>query len=443
MFNGFPIKTTITAMEDSQEYIFKIGSYTKPSTSFVFTNITISSGIYTYSDEYQNYVCESIYKILQSALIFKNCSFGKLDVLNFEYIDGSAFAIDTSWEMYFGIMNFENINAHGKACMIFDKTSTEIANANISDSLFDYIRFERFTGNCISFEKGNLGIGLKFGSINVEPSRLLASDITYESVTNAINLERYLAIFDIKGTCDFTVDDIQENNVLFRYYEKDGKNYSFGNIINYSYENQNLSCVINSVTVGFSNREIELINNVNFPASVRTNVLINKVNNRTNYNSILNIEKFGKIKIDSTINKFSESMNVEANFKACVDFLKSDSRQERGILAYNSTAVNNKKVCLQNSNQMTSTGKSFMQYIISSDKLQIIALIPADQILAVRVQATDGTFATIASANLVGTGAFKVYDIPYTNTNYLGKIVNFGTVNDNDEVVGLFDAFNG
>ena len=441
MFNGYPTKTVITAIEDEQEYILKVGSYTRVSTSFVLTNITISSGIYTYSDEVKNYVCNSMYKILQSALIFKNNSFGKLDSLNFEYINGTALSIDTAWEMCFGKLNFENINAHDSACMIFNKTSTEIANANISDSLFDYLRFEKFTGNCISFENGNLGIGLKFNNINVEPSRLEASNIIYNNVTSSVNLERYFAIFDIKGTCNFTVGDIQENNVLYRYYTINGKNYSFGNIINYSNNNQVLSCIINSVTIANSNINTQLINNDGFYSHLRTKVLINKVNNRTNYSCILKVDKFGEIVINSTLNKFSEFSNVEGTFKACQKFYKRDSTQEQGLLCYNKDSSNNKHLCIKTNNLMKSTGKAFMEYIIADTKLQIRALIPNGQTLKVRVQSLD--FTTIALADLVGTGDFKIYEIPYTNTNFLGKIVDFGTVNNNDEIIGIFDVFQG
>ena len=445
MFNAFPTRTTITAYEDEQAYIFKFGSYGKSTGAFTFTDITISSGVYTYSDTYKNFECLSMYKILQAAVIFKNTFFTKSDQLNFEYIDGIALSIDTSWEMFFGLLCFENINAHNSACLVFDTVSSTIENANITDSYFEYLRFERFTGNCIQFNRNCLVSGLKFGTINIEPSRLQAYNITYGTVTNEINLERYISCFNCIGDCDFTVDDIQMNNILYRYYVNDNKNYSFGSVINSSYNNIIITATINSISVGTCNRGINIINNIGFPGAVKSTVLINEINNRSNFTANFNVNQFGFIRVNSSPNKFSENDEVESSFKLCYKNYKRDNLQGRGLLRYDNTASNPKKLVITTNSIMTGTGKNFMQYIIGShfNYLRILAKIPKDQNLEVRIQSNDGLFYEIGSATLLGTGEYKVYNINYTNTNYLGKVVNLGIVNNNENFIGSFESFEG
>lgn len=59
------------------------------------------------------------------------------------------------------------------------------------------------------------------------------------------------------------------------------------------------------------------------------------------------------------------------------------------------------------------------------------------------VQSIDGTYIEIVTKSLVGTGNYKLYELPYNNMNYLGKVVAFGIVTNNDSVIGTFDVFNG
>lgn len=443
MFNGFPVKTTITAFEDNQQYVFKFGNSEKRANAFTVTNITVSSGIFTYSNDVKNFVCSAMYKILQASVVLENTSFSKFDNINFEYVDGTALKIGTSWEMFWGLICFENINAHDSACIVFDTVLSSIENANITDSYFEYLRFERFTGHCIQFNNNNFSSGLKFGTINIEPSVLENSGIVYNSVSDSVKLERYFSVINAIGSCNFTIDDIQMNNVLYKYYIKDGKNYSFGTVINSSYENTIIACVINSIAIGACNRSVNIINNENQYGSLHTNVLINKVDNRSIYTAICNVNEFGNIRIDSSIKKFSEVENTECIFKACYKNYKRDSLQQHGLLCYDSTAVNDKKLCIKTNSLTERTGKDIMQYIIADTKLTIIASIPVNQTLQVRVQSTDGDYNQIATANLVGTGTFKVYEIEYTRQDYLGKLVSFGTVTNNDTVIGKFDSFHG
>lgn len=440
LFNAYPTKTTITAISN-QTHVIKIGNYEKSTTSGYISGITISSGNFIYDESIKNFVCNSAHEIENKALIIKNCSFINSDLLNFEYIDGYAMSVDTSWELFFDVLNFENIECFNKSCLLFDTTNQEIPNSNISDSVFNHLRFEKLTGDCIKFNSNNLASGLKIGTINVEPSRCDISNYDYQFINGDNDIERYFAVINCTGSCDFIVDDIQLSNVLYRYFIVNNKKYSLGSVINSSADNCLISCGIGCITIGNSNLGVNIINNIGFYNHLRTNVIIDKVINRTIYNAICNVNEFGNIKINSSINKFSVSESVLSNFKSFINNLKRDSRQERGIINYDNDSIS--KLVIKNNNEFTSTGKNFMEYILSNEKLQIMAKIPNGETLKVRVQSTDGTFTEIASQSLVGTGNYELYELAYVNTNFVGKVVSFGIVTNNDSVIGAFDVFNG
>lgn len=441
LFNGYPTKTTITAISN-QTHVIKIGNYERPTTSAYISGITISSGNFIYDESIKNFVCNSAHEIENKALIIKNCCFINSDLLNFEYIDGYAMSVDTSWELFFDVLNFENIECFNKSCLLFDTTNIqEIPNTNISDSVFNHLRFEKLTGDCIKFNSNNIASGLKFGTINVEPSRCDISNYDYQFINGDNDIERYFAVINCAGSCDFVVDDIQLSNVLYRYFKVNNKKYSLGSVINSSADNCLISCGIGCITIGNSNLGVNIINNIGFYNHLRTNVIIDKVINRTIYSAICNVNEFGNIKINSSINKFSVSESVLSNFKSFINNLKRDSLQERGIINFDKDSIS--KLVIKNNNEFTSTGKNFIEYILSNEKLQIIAKIPNGETLQVRVQSTDGTFTEIAKASLVGTGNYKLYELPYNNMNYLGKVVAFGILTNNDSVIGAFDVFNG
>lgn len=48
----------------------------------------------------------------------------------------------------------------------------------------------------------------------------------------------------------------------------------------------------------------------------------------------------------------------------------------------------------------------------------------------------------VAETSLVGTGDYKLYNMPIANQNYKGKILNFGLVNNNESNICYFDSFN-
>lgn len=440
LFNGYPTKTTITAISN-QTHVIKIGNYERPTTSAYISGITISSGNFIYDESVKNFVCNSAHEIENKAFIIKNCSFINSDLLNFEYIDGYAMSVDTSWELFFDVLNFENIECFNKSCLLFDTTNQDIPYSNISDSVFNHLRFEKLTGDCIKFNSNNLASGLKIGTINVEPSRCDISNYDYQFINGDNDIERYFAVINCTGSCDFIVDDIQLSNVLYKYFIVNNKKYSLGSVINSSADNCLISCGIGCITIGNSNLGVNIINNIGFYNHLRTNVIIDKVINRTIYSAICNVNEFGNIKINSSINKFSVSESVLSNFKSFINNLKRDSLQERGIINFDKDSIS--KLVIKNNNEFTSTGKNFIEYILSNEKLQIIAKIPNGETLQVRVQSTDGTFTTIATASLVGTGNYKLYELPYNNMDYLGKIVTFGIVTNNDSVIGAFDVFNG
>lgn len=441
--NTFKTKTTITSME-SQDYIIKIGNFSGSTTGWVFTNIRFSSGNYEYNNLYKGFMPVSYNEIFQKALIIENSSFGKCDLLEFQGIDGPAISISSSWELYFETMNFENINAFENGCLIFETVNTSaVPEANLSDMHFGWLRFERFTGNPIQFNYNNLASGIDIECINVEHSQCVINNIPYTLIQGNPSINRYDSIINMIGSAQCTIHNIQANNMLYRYYTINNQNYSLGSVIRLMTNNINPGLIIDNFTLLNVSLPVKLIESLNDYSHVRSNIIIRNIINSTIYNLIADIKKLGDIQIGSPINKFSEAKSNSSNLKKCIDNLRRDSLQNQGLISYESSSLNEQKLILENNNTITSTGKYFLQFILSLDKFTILAKIPSGASVDVAIQSTDGTFTNIASSTLIGTGEFKIYEINITNSNYKGKLVNFGLVNNNETVICKFDSFMG
>lgn len=438
---GIPQKTIITAMEN-QDYVIKIGDYSKFSNNLTFKDLVISSGNFEYNNSWKTFTISSYNKINQAAFIVKACSFGTFGKLGLYGIDGVAMTMDTSWECYYDLINFENINAHGKACLIFDTTDLTVSTNNVTDCSFEYLRFEQFTGNAIQFNNGNLVSNIHFGTINVEPSNCQINT-TYKTDINNVTLQSYNAVINFNGKNPgalFEVDNIQLNNLLDRYYIKDNKNYAFGTIINASVDLLSINCIVSTLCLQNCGKEVILITNNGLSSSIRTNVIFSNIVNNSTFNMIANVSEFSNLLIKNSIGKFSEPLSYSSSYIPCINNYKRDSMQNKGLINYDDSSLGTNKLVLKTNATLTSTGKNIMEFILGNS-FDIVAKIDNGKTLKVRLQSTDGTYTEVGSASFVGTGNYQKYNIAISNTNYIGKLVAFGTVNNNDSVLGSFDFF--
>ena len=435
-------KTIITAMGD-QDFVIRLGRYEERAQNFTFTDLVISSTNYVYKIGGTVPTALSYYKISTAALRIGSCAFATFGNLGFDGIDGVAMMIDTSWECFFNILNFENINAHGRACLVFNTTNLQYWQYNnMSDSNFEYLRFEQFTGNAIQFNDKCLTLNMHFGTINVEPSECKIG-YTYQKNINDVTLADYNAVFNFNGTdpsAVFQVDCIQLNNVLDRYYTKDGKNYAFGTIINAGVKRLYITATISNVTLHYSGKSLKLIENHGESSHFRTTVIFDNIANNSNYDMIADVTNFANLKIKNYIGKYDTPIGTQSGFIPCINNYKRDKLQYTGLITYDPLSLNTNHLVIRTRNDLTSTGKNIMQFILG-EKFYIIAKIDNGKTLKVRLQSTDNLFYDIGVLDMVGVGTYKLYEIPITNTSYIGKLVSLGMATNNDTVIGSFDSF--
>ncbi len=435
-------KTIITAMGD-QSFVIRIGEYENRVQSFTFTNLVISSTNYEFKSPGTSPAITSYYKISEAALRIGSCAFGTFGNLGFDGIDGVAMMIDTSWECFFNILNFENINAHGKACLVFNTTNLQYWQYNnMSDSNFEYLRFEQFTGNAIQFNDGCLVLNLHFGTINVEPSECQINT-TYQRNIDEVTLEDYNAVINFAGedpSSVFQIDCIQLNNVLDRYYTIGNKNYAFGTVINAGVNRLYTIITVTNVTLHYSGKSLKLIENHGKSSNIRTVVTFDNIANNSAYDMLADVTSFGALKIKGNIGRYDTPNNTATSFMPCINSYRRDMLQRVGLTTYDAGAGNTNHLVLKTRNDFVSVGKNFMQFILG-EKFYIVAKIDNGKTLKVRLQSTDGLYYDIGTLDMVGTGGYKLYEIPIVNTSYMGKLVAFGIVNNNDTVIGSFDSF--
>lgn len=166
---GYSVEgTIITAKNDNQEYVLKIGntdlseSTDQPTANFVLDDIVFSSAVYGDTSVTSfNHVTKGVLVLSGATLGFVNCIF--------QNIDGTALYINDSWEIYFGKTNFRFVGDLSTPVVCFGKSEgTTSSGSNISAIEFDTMMFESVAGDCILFESGCRFDGNKIGHINAE-----------------------------------------------------------------------------------------------------------------------------------------------------------------------------------------------------------------------------------------------------------------------------------
>ncbi len=195
--------TIISSYTDNQEHIFKIGNNLGYTKNFNLSNIIFSTA--DYAIENGNIVLNNI-KTIDSCVKLLNACFGKTNNLFFIRIKGNALKMASSWEIYFPILNFRDINAFEKSVLLFDEADLTLnPNANITACDFNTIMFEKCLGDLMCFEYRCKLSNCHFGTINFEDYKM--SDIEYTNFDTAQDIED----FEDK----YVIRDNEMNDFLF------------------------------------------------------------------------------------------------------------------------------------------------------------------------------------------------------------------------------------
>lgn len=436
-------KPTILSAWGNQEYIIKCGNSLNGSGYGTIENITFSSALY--DDSYNR---TSYYTISNACLVFNWVYYMTAEFLCFEYIVGTAFKISTSWELWISWLDFYHINAFGKGIFVFDEVMENVENGNLSDSSFNYLRFEQIIGNCIIFQNNCKGLNLHFGTINVEPSIVSDGGYNWGEYNSEVTIEDINSVIVINGQVTFIVDNIQLNNLFWRYHTINNLNYIFGDIIHIT-NNQVYQAIINAIALYFARDSVSLIKTIgNISDNPRSKITIGNVVNNSEHNMLLNVKDLSRIDLKSSIGGVNQNNNHITEYGAmipCYKNIYNTILQPHGMINYNESAVNTEKLTIKSTNNLTSVAKRLFGFTYNSTSLFVRTKIAENETIDIAVYCyipeTD-SYTNIGTATLTGTGVFARYEITLNNVPRLyGSIAYFQIVNNNESTIIEVDSF--
>lgn len=441
--NGGSSKPTILSAYTNQEYIIKCGSTVKGSGYGTIENIMFSTCIFD-----DNTARISYNEVSNACLILNWVYFMRSKWLTFNYIKGTALKISTCWELMFDFIDFDHIDAHENGIFVFDELISTVSNGNISDSNFDYLRFEQIIGQCIVMKNNCHIVDVRFGTINVEPSVITDMDYEVAQYDSALNYN-VTPVFEINGQSVFLVDNIQINNFYWRYMTVNGINYIVGDLIHLTNDNLIYGIIINSINLWYTNNNVCLLKSIGgIHDNWKSKIIINNILNDSTFDFLCDVKDSSRIELKSPIcgtNNNSRYITQYGSMIPCYKNVYNTQLQPHGLINYNPNAVNTEKLTIKSTNNLTSVAKRLFGFTFNSRNFSVRAKIPNNESIDVVIYCFNpdtNSFSGIGSATLTGTGDFARYEILLDNvTKLYGSIAYFQITNNNETTIIEVDSF--
>lgn len=426
--------TIISSYNSNQDYIFKFGDIGERCDNCVIKNITFSSYDIIYNNSKFNF---STQKPLGSALILINACYTQTDNLFFMYINGNAMKMSSSWECYFGLLNFRQVSSYTDGILTFDTADTTVvAGADTSANNFDKIMFEAVHGHLIESKYHS---GLKnthFGTINFETNHFVVTDEVYTSF-DASDISQYdndtaihYAIF--KGGMRIDVNNLEIMNLSRWFWTHNSNTYVYDRIIDcdVNYQSYNggslILMAINNIMTEGQLKDADLIYN-NYYISRESGLYINNVLNRNPYDLIPNIKRGFNINIDNSLDGYQARNDRNThNEYCCTPFYKIVHRNigntvTNGIIYYDTDSSNKIKLVVKPYSDSNIQHRQ-MGTIATSQTLLIRAKIDNGVTTNLRISDDDSNQAN--NFELVGTGSYKNYTIDLSSIVTIGNRIS-------------------
>lgn len=429
--------TIITSLEDNQDYIFKIGSTINTVENYSLKNIIFSTADFTYNKTRGGFTYGEIKTINDQCVKLIYATQGEMDNIFFNYINGQAMKITSSWENYFKLLNFRNINATSNSILCFGTAdSTLNSEANISACNFEKLMFEATCGDLMMMEN-NCKLGnCHFGTINFEDYRITRDNINYTTFTPT-NIETFNentaiheGIFNIKGIVSFVVDSIELNNFSFRYRTYNSENYVYDTIFNITNNNFALNTTVNNIHIIGMNKNARILKQNGCIPNRQTKFILNNVNNCSNYNFYYDVDGYTSIINNAELKGINLSGNDFKlyNDSEFIPFYKSARQFSNpnclGFLYYDEEANNPSKIVVKpynySNNAQDIVATACINTVLGSRNLVVRAKIPNGVTYPLAIISENNVANT---SNLVGTGSFKNYEITLPDTYNIGDII--------------------
>ena len=423
--------TIITSLNDNQDYILQIGTTTNTVENYSLKNIIFSTADFTYNQTRGGFTYGGIKNINNQCVKLIYATQGEMDNIFFTYINGQAMKITSSWENYFKLLNFRNINASNNSILCFGTAdSTLNSEANITACNFEKLMFESTCGDLIMMENNCKLNNCHFGTINFEDYKITRDGINYTtfSPSNISQFNENTAIhdgiFNIKGIVGFVVESIELNNFSFRYRTYNSNNYVYDTIFNITNNNFALNTIVNNIHVIGMNKNARILKQNGSIPNRQTRFVLNNVNNCSNYDFYYDVNGYTSIINNAILSGINLSGNDFKlyNESDCIPFYKSvrqfSNPNSLGFLYYDSEANNPSKLVVKPYKDSVST--ACINTVLGSRNILVRAKIPNGVTYPLAIINQDNVANT---SNLVGTGSFKNYEITLPDTYNVGDIV--------------------
>ena len=408
--------TVITAYDNPQTHIFQIGSENQETINFELENITFTSCSPFVSDDGKLSLQDNTMKtITDSALVLKYAIYGKINNVFFNHVAGNSLSICSCWELIFGTIGFMWCNGFSNGIIRFkttDKTLNE--NANISAVCFENVYVEGTRGHIFNLEVNNGLVDSIINNIFFEPN---TTDIFGGDIGDLPNTgfnddtSTKWALFDIKGQCGLTVNNINLNNFAWDFLTVNGTQYVYDTLIKIENTTNNTAqpnLSINHINVQGMHKTSNLIYQKNAEMQKNSMVSVNSINNLSAYNLRYNVDDFPIILSNARL--FNARNSYQSITPNAFEFWKNIKTNENKLcsLCYDEDCLNTDKLALKPIT--TVKGQAFTYLIATSNTLKVRAKIENGKTYNLSAVLNDGSFKNVVT-NLVGTGSYKIYTI--------------------------------
>lgn len=431
--------TVITSLYNNQEYILQIGDSDKKVQNWNLENIIFSSADFSFRQDLNCFVynTSTLKTITGQVLRLLYAVFGKTDNLFFLYIKGRAFKMASCWEIYFGLMNFRHVSALNSSIFCIgtvDKTLDE--NANITACTFEKMMFEAVHGDLIEAERACVFGNNHFGVINFEDYRLTSvagETFQYTTYTDEI-LETFddeacyhQSIFklDPGSTINCIIDNLELNNVSYRYFEKDGNIYSYDTIMSVLGESASYNCTISNISISGMTKDMRILR---IPEDARpfnrSFFQVDSIANNTLKNFYFDVNNGYAIKCNAELRGANNNIPVlNGNAVAFNDMVY---RASTPILFSDEKALNKTKLCVK------PISNSNFKFLVSSQNILIRAKIPNGETASLGLIHPDQPNKYL-HLRMLGTGFFENYTFDISSKFDIGDLIDFRLSNSDPQ----------
>lgn len=421
--------TIITSLNDNQTHVINIGNNLEYTKYLNLKNIIFSTYDYKYSLPLKQFYVDTEKKVTDQVLKIFYCCFSLFDNLFFKNIKGRAFYLSSSWESYFGLLNFRNVNALNSSIMCFGTADTTInPNANITALCFDKIMFEKTLGHLIQCERRTMFTNSLFKLINFEDYKM--TDVEYvsndfsEFDENNYEIQAILKI-DSGGIFNNIINNIQLNNFACRYAVIDGKQYCYDTMI-YVDDNADNSTILNAIidniqTTGIAKNSKFLRSRSNVRNYSNLTINNSTINYSSNVYYYFDVDNFPKINVGNINSIATNYASFVPSFKKLTGKLHSffETTGYLGTITKDNDSISQFGLCQKLQGKNTSN----LICVEGNQNLIFRAKIPKDREVTFTIYSQEH----YGTLTVVGTGNFEIYSFSLSETYLMGQQISLQT----------------